>query len=252
MANLGIFMKHLITLTIFLVATTVYADITVFAPASLTNAMNEINQIYQTQNSTRIKTSYASSGTLARQIEQGINADIFISADTAWVTHLQKKGKIINGSYKSLLGNHLVLITPKSSKINHITMDKSTDFGKLLTGKLCTGNTKSVPVGKYAKQALTQLGWERAMTSKLVETEDVRQALNFVNRGECQFGIVYATDAKLASNVKVVGTFASNSHTPIVYPLVLIKDNKESRAYYQFLQSQTAKQVYQKYGFSVL
>lgn len=248
---MGNVMKYLIAIA-FALASTAHANLTVFAPASLTHAINELNQTYQAQTHTRIKTSYASSGTLARQIEQGAKADVFISADTAWVHHLQNKGKVVAGTYRPLLGNRLVLITQKSSKINTIVMDKRTDFGKFLTGKLCTGNTKSVPVGRYAKQALTHLGWTNAVMPRLVETEDVRQALNFVNRGECQFGIVYATDAKIASHVKVVGTFLNTSHAPIVYPMVLIRDNLQSRAYYQFLQSETAKKIYQKHGFSVL
>lgn len=229
-----------------------YADITIYAAVSLTNAINDINNAYQVHSKTRIKTSYASSGVLARQIERGSPADVFVSADVAWAMHLDKKGKVLKGSYKHLLGNRLVLITPKSSPIKSVTMDKSTDFGKLLTGKICTGNLKSVPVGRYAKEALTYMGWITAVNQKLVETEDARQALNFVNRGECQFGIVYETDAKMAKNVKIVGTFPLASHTAIVYPIVMIKDNAETRQYYNFLQSSKAKQIYQKYGFSIL
>lgn len=245
-------MKKSIALLLIFLANTAYADVVVFAPASLTNALDEINQIYQSKFATTIKTSYASSGTLARQIEQGANADIFISADRAWATHLQNKGKIVSGSYKTLLGNRLVLIAPKSSAISNIKMTNSTDFGKILTGKLCVGNTKSVPAGRYAKQSLDALGWSKGILPKLVESEDVRQALNFVNRGECQFGIVYATDAKIAKNVKVVGTFDQASHSPIVYVLTRITNDKQSQTYYQFLQSATAHKIYQKYGFSVL
>lgn len=228
------------------------AEVTIFAAASLTNAINDINAVYEKQHKEKIRTSYASSGTLAKQIEKGAKADVFISADMAWGKYLQEKGKVVEGSYKHLLGNRLVLIAPKNSPTSSVKMDKSTDFSKILTGKLCTGNTGSVPVGKYAKQSLTYLGWWDSVTPKLVETEDVRAALNFVNRGECQLGIVYQTDVAVVKNVKTVGVFPLASHTPVVYPLVLINDNKDSRRYYQFLRSDTARAIYKKYGFSVL
>lgn len=235
-----------------IMATVAHADVTVFAPASLTNAIGDVNTLYKTQTQTHVKSSYASSGTLAKQIEQGAKADVFISADVAWGKHLQNKGKVVSGTYKHLLGNRLVLIAPKNSTINTIKMDKSTNFAHILTGRLCTGNTNSVPVGRYAKQSLTALNWWQAVTPKLVETQDVRSALNFVNRGECQLGIVYATDVAMVKNVKVVGTFPTHTHNPIIYPVMMTQNTAQARQYYQFLQSPQAKQIYRKYGFDVL
>ncbi|MDO4895813.1 MAG: molybdate ABC transporter substrate-binding protein [Moraxella sp.] len=244
--------KILPCLSICIMATLAHADVTVFAPASLTNAINDINALYKAQTQTHIKSSYASSGTLAKQIEQGAKAHIFISADIAWGKHLQNKGKIISGTYKQLLSNRLVLIAPKSSSINSVVMHKNTNFTNVLTGRLCTGNTNSVPVGRYAKQSLTALNWWQVVAPKLVETQDVRSALNFVNRGECQFGIVYATDVAVVKNVKIVGTFPTHTHDPIIYPVMMIQNTTQARQYYQFLQSPQAKQIYRKYGFDVL
>lgn len=249
-------MKQLPSLILLLsasIAGLVHADVTVYAAASMTNAIDEINQLYTKQHKTRAKSSYASSGTLAKQIENNAPADIFISADVKWMNHLASKDKIVTQSQKNLLGNRLVLITPKNKlPAKTITMSSSFPIQTVLSGKLCTGNTSSVPVGRYAKQALTHLDWWQAVRPKLVETEDVRAALNFVNRGECQLGIVYATDAKIARNVAVVGTFPLASHDPIVYPIAMVRQSTEAKQYYNFLQSKQAKAIYRKYGFSVL
>lgn len=197
-------------------------SVTVYAAASLTNAINDLEKIYEKQNKVEVKTSYAGSSTLAKQIEAGAPADIFISADTQWMDYLQNKKLVATNDRINLLGNRLVLITPKGQSLN-IKLDKTTDPNRVFTGKICTGDTKSVPVGKYAKQAFTNLGWWSRIEPKLVETEDVRAALNFVARGECQVGIVYATDAAISKDVKVAGIFPENTHSPIIYPLGLIK-----------------------------
>lgn len=234
---------------------TSHDDITIYAAASMTNAINDINQLYEHQYHTYVKTSFASSATLAKQIEQGAKVDIFISADTAWMGYLQQKNKLVDGTTKNLLGNDLVLIAPKNSNTPAITLDNTFDIRKILTGQLCTGNTTSVPVGKYAKQALTNLGWWNTIKPRLVETEDVRSALNFVNRGECQLGIVYTTDVAVVKNVKTIGVFPLATHTPIVYPIGMVKkssQNAETQRYYEFLQSPSAKAIYAKYGFNVL
>lgn len=201
-------------------------SVTVYAAASLTNAINDLEKIYEKQNKVEVKTSYAGSSTLAKQIEAGAPADIFISADTQWMDYLQNKKLVATNDRINLLGNRLVLITPKGQSLN-IKLDKTTDPNRVFTGKICTGDTKSVPVGKYAKQAFTNLGWWSRIEPKLVETEDVRAALNFVARGECQVGIVYATDAAISKDVKVAGIFPENTHSPIIYPLGLIKKESE-------------------------
>jgi len=202
-------------------------SVTVYAAASLTNAINDLEKIYEKQNKVEVKTSYAGSSTLAKQIEAGAPTDIFISADTQWMEYLQNKKRVAANDRINLLGNRLVLITPKGQSLN-IKLDKATDPNKVFTGKICTGEPK------------------------LVETEDVRAALNFVARGECQVGIVYATDATISKDVKVAGIFPENTHSPIIYPVGMIKKNSNSAKFYQFLQSNQAKAVFKKYGFSVL
>ncbi|MFW2178261.1 MULTISPECIES: molybdate ABC transporter substrate-binding protein [unclassified Moraxella] len=231
---------------------TAHADVTVYAAASMTNALNAINQLYEQQYHSRVKTSYAGSAMLAKQIEQGAPADVFVSADTRWLTYLVNKGRISPKNVRNLLGNELVLIAPKSRPIKSaIRMDSGFSIASVLTGKLCTGNTDSVPVGRYAKQSLLNLGWWRTVQPRLVETEDVRGALNFVDRGECQLGIVYASDAKISKNTQVLGTFPQSTHSPIVYPIGLVKQTAEAQRYYQFLQTPQAQAIYRQYGFVV-
>ncbi|MEN8320073.1 molybdate ABC transporter substrate-binding protein [Acinetobacter junii] len=225
--------------------------VTVYAAASLTNAINELDVIYEQKNKVQIQTSYAGSSTLAKQIEAGAPADIFISADVQWMDYLQKKQLVSANDRVNLLGNRLVVIAPKARPIK-LKIDKSFNFTRVVQGKWCTGDTKSVPVGKYAKQALTSIGWWDNVSTRLVETEDVRAALNFVARGECQLGIVYATDAAISKNVVIVGTFPENTHQAIIYPIGLVKKNTESMKFYKFLQSSQATKVFKKYGFSVL
>lgn len=225
--------------------------VTVYAAASLTNAINELDVIYEQKNNVQIQTSYAGSSTLAKQIEAGAPADIFISADVQWMDYLQKKQLVSANDRVNLLGNRLVVIAPKARPIK-LKIDKSFDFTRVAQGKWCTGDTKSVPVGKYAKQALTSVGWWDKVSTRLVETEDVRAALNFVARGECQLGIVYATDAAISKNVVIIGTFPENTHQPIIYPIGLVNKNTESMKFYKFLQSSQATKVFNKYGFSVL
>ncbi|WP_416332342.1 molybdate ABC transporter substrate-binding protein [Acinetobacter sp. SWAC57] len=225
--------------------------ITVYAAASLTNAMTDLDALFEKQKNIQVKTSYAGSSTLAKQIEAGAPADVFVSADEQWMNYLQNKKLIEPNKRVNLLGNRLVLISPKSKPVK-IKMDKSFDPSTAFQGKLCTGDTKSVPVGKYGKQALTSLGWWSKLEPRLVETEDVRAALNFVARGECQLGIVYATDAAISKDVTVIGVFPINTHTPIIYPLGLVKNNPNAVAFYQFLQTKQANVVFKKYGFTVL
>lgn len=225
--------------------------VTVYAAASLTNAINELDMIYEQKNKVQIKTSYAGSSTLAKQIEAGAPTDIFISADVQWMDYLQKKQLVSANDRVNLLGNRLVVIAPKARPIK-LKIDKSFDFTRVVQGKWCTGDTKSVPVGKYAKQALTSIGWWDKVSTRLVETEDVRAALNFVARGECQLGIVYATDAAISKNVVIVGTFPENTYQSIIYPIGLVNKNTESMKFYKFLQSSQATKVFKKYGFSVL
>lgn len=228
-------------------------DVNLYAAASLTDVLTELSDVYQKQHpDVVIKNSFAGSSTLAKQIENGAPADIFISADKDWTDYVQKRGLLNNQSRKSLLGNELVLIAPSTSNVS-VLLDPVFNLNTSFSGRLCTGDPASVPVGKYAKQALTHYNWWEKIESRIVGTEDVRTALAFVERGECTLGVVYKTDALLSKKVKVVATFPAASHTPIEYPGALTKNaGAESKAFWAFLQSNQAKSVFTRYGFSLL
>jgi molybdate transport system substrate-binding protein len=225
--------------------------VTIFAAASLTNALEAIDKSYQATHPVTIRASYASSGTLAKQIDTGAPADIFASADRKWMDFLAGHQHIDAGSRYELLGNALVLIAPKATPpAKPITFGKDFDFAKAFSGKLCTGETSSVPAGIYAKQSLQNLGWWNALQGRVVGAEDVRSALAFVERGECNLGIVYQTDAMISDKVTVVGTFPEATHDAIVYPIALVPGaSPAAREYFRYLQSDEAKAVFAHYGF---
>ena len=229
--------------------------LTVFAAASLTNALSDISfQFEKDKASAKITQSFAASSTLAKQIENGAPADVFISADTKWMNYLQDKKLIDTTSRKELLGNKLVLIAPKGRGFN-VKFDKSFDLSKAFEGRLCTGDIDSVPAGIYAKESLTKLKWWDAVKTRIVGAQDVRGALTFVERAECAAGIVYETDAKISSKVEIVGTFPEASHKPIVYPMAVVANAKNVQTandYLLYLQSNTALDIFKKYGFSVI
>lgn len=227
-------------------------DIKVSAAASLTDVMTELSRAYEkTHAGIVIKTSFAGSSTLAKQIENGAPADIFISADKDWADYLEQRNLLNKNTRVDLLLNELVLIAPLG-RGPVITIAPDVDLLASFSGKLCTGDTASVPVGKYAKQALTYYGWWSGIQPRLVGTEDVRTALAFVERGECALGIVYKTDALMSKKVSVVATFPAESHLPIVYPGGLTKSaTAEARAFWQFLQSPVAADVFVRYGFKL-
>jgi molybdate transport system substrate-binding protein len=228
--------------------------ITVFAAASMKNALDDVNAAFTRQTGTKIVASYAASSALMRQIEQGAPADVFVSADLEWMDYGAQKKLINEGTRVSLLGNKLVLIAPKDSKIDNVTIGQGFDLAKLVgDGKVATGDVKSVPVGKYARAALEKLGAWSAAEGKFAMADNVRAALNFVARGEAALGIVYETDAKVEPNVKIVGAFPSDSHAPIVYPVAATASAKENpAAYLSFLRSPAAKAIFEKYGFTFL
>lgn len=234
-------------------------NITVFAAASLNNALTEIAQGYEaTHPNDKIHTSFAASSTLAKQIQLGAPAQIFISADEPWMDALAKSNLLIEKSRVDLLVNQLVLITPKDQPFP-IIMDKSFHLPLAFTGKVCLGNPDSVPAGKYAKQSLITMGWWNGLQSRVVPTEDVRSALAFVARGECPAGAVYTTDAMISDKVKIIGTFPNNSHAPIVYPMALLKTTENqtkastsSQQFWQYLQQPTAQKIFHKYGFGAV
>jgi molybdate transport system substrate-binding protein len=234
-------------------------NVTVFAAASLNNALTEVAQAYEaTHPNDKIKTSFAASSTLAKQIQLGAPAQIFISADESWMDALAKENLLIKKSRVDLLANQLVLITPKEQPFP-VIMDKSFHLPLAFTGKICLGNPDSVPAGKYAKQSLIVMGWWDELQSRIVPTEDVRSALAFVARGECPAGAVYTTDAMMSEKVKIIGTFPNNSHAPIIYPLALLKTTENqtkastsSQQFWQYLQQPAAQKIFHHYGFGVI
>jgi molybdate transport system substrate-binding protein len=228
--------------------------LTVFAAASMKNALDDVDAAYTAKTGVKVTASYAASSALAKQIEQGAPADIFVSADTDWMDYAISKKNINEPTRVNLLGNSIVLIAPKDSKIDKVAIGPGFDLAKLAgDGKIATGDVKAVPVGKYAKAALEKLGAWNAAETKFAMAESVRAALAFVARGEAVLGIVYATDAQVEPGVKIVGTFPTDSHPAIIYPVAATTTAKSEAAdYLGFLRSSAAKAIFEKYGFSFL
>jgi molybdate transport system substrate-binding protein len=228
--------------------------ITVFAAASLKNALDDINAAYTTKTGVKIAASYGASSALARQIEQGAPADIFVSADLEWMDYAIAKKTINEATRMNLLGNKLVLIAPKDSSVANVAIGQGFDLAKLAgDGRIATGDVQSVPVGKYAKAALEKLGAWNAASSKFAMADNVRAALTLVARNEAVLGIVYETDAKVEPGVKIVGHFPADSHPAIVYPFAALTNAKaEAADYLAFVRSAVGKTVFEKYGFTFL
>src|SRR3954454_9128311 len=227
-------------------------SLTVFAAASMKNALDDIDAAYTAKTGVKIVASYAASSALAKQIEQGAPADVFVSADTDWMDYAIGKKNINEATRVNLLGNSIVLIAPKDSKVDKVSIGQGLDLAKLAgDGKIATGDVKSVPVGKYAKAALEKLGAWTAAEPKFAMAESVRAALTLVSRGEAALGIVYSTDARVEPGVKIVGTFPADSHPAIIYPGATTTTAKaETADYLAFLRSSVAKVIFEKYGFS--
>src|SRR6202047_388297 len=218
------------------------------------NALDDIDAAYTAKAGVKIVASYAASSALAKQIEQGAPVDIFVSADTDWMDYAIGKKNINEPTRVNLLGNSIVLIASKDSKIDNVAIGPGLDLAKLIgDGKIATADVKSVPVGKYAKASLEKLGAWEAAEPKFAMTENVRAALSLVARGETALGIVYSTDAKVEPGVKIVGTFPADSHPAIIYPIAATATAKpEAAEYLAFLRSSAAKATLEKYGFNVL
>lgn len=228
--------------------------LTVFAAASMKNALDEIDAAYTARTGIKFSVSYAASSVLAKQIEQGAPADVFVSADTDWMDYAIGKKAINEASRVNLLGNSIVLIAPKDSTIDNVKIAQGFDLARLAgDGRIATGDVKSVPVGKYAKAALEKLGAWQAAEPKFAMAESVRAALTLVARGEASLGIVYATDARVEPGVRIVGTFPADSHPAIIYPVAATATAKpETNDYLAFLRSTAAKTILEKYGFKFL
>ncbi len=229
------------------------ADITVFAAASLSDALQQVGKTYQTESGKTVTFSFAASSVLARQIEASSGADIFMSADSDWMDYLDSRGLIAHDTRKDLLGNHLVLIAPADSKVK-LTIAPHFDLaGALAGGRLALADPDTVPAGKYAKTALNVLGVWNDVADHLVQAENVRVALAYVARGEAPLGIVYTTDALSEPKVKIVDDFPDNTHQPIVYPAALTKDAKpEARTFLDYLSGPQAQAIFAKAGFVLL
>lgn len=226
----------------------------VFAAASLSTALNAIQPIFTQDKNQPIAISYASSGTLAKQIEQGAPADVFISADTKWIDYLSKKNLLAPGTRRDLLGNELVLIEPADGQTK-LDIKPGFDLAALTgDGKIAVCTVASCPAGIYAKEAFTKLGVWGAVEPKLAQAANVRDALALVARGEAKFGVVYATDAKAEPKVRVVGVFPADSHSSIVYPVAVVASSKNANAavFEAFLTSQPAVKILTKQGFKFI
>jgi molybdate transport system substrate-binding protein len=230
------------------------APLTVFAAASLKNALDEIGLAYTAGTGGRVKLSYAASGVIARQIEQGAPADVYISADSDWMDYLQKRALIVNGSRRDLLTNHLALIAPANSTVR-LNLRPGAPLAAALgpAGRLSVA-ALDVPAGRYARASLSSLGVFESVKNRLAPAENVRAALSFVARGETPLGIVYDTDAKVEPGVRIVALFPDSSHPRIVYPAALVaaSHNSGARAFLRFLAGPKASAIFRKYGFITL
>jgi molybdate transport system substrate-binding protein len=231
-----------------------YKSITVFAAASMKNALDDINEAFTARTGVKVVSSYDASSALIRQIEDGASADAFVSADLKWMDYGVEKKVIAEGTRFNLLGNVLVLIAGKGSKIDHVDIEPEFDLAKLAgAGRIATGDVKEVPVGLYAKAELERLGVWPSVASKMAMTVNVRAALASAANGDAPLSIVYATDAKVEPRVKVVGVFPDNPDDPIVYPVAATANAKPGTTQYLgFLRSAEAKSIFEAYGFSVL
>jgi molybdate transport system substrate-binding protein len=229
-------------------------SIIVFAAASMKNALDDIDAAFTKKSGIKVLASYAASSALMKQIEQGAPADVYVSADLQWMDYGSQKKLVQDQSRVNLLGNRLVLVAPKDSKIGDVAIGPSLDLAKLADGgRIATGDVRAVPVGLYAKAALEKLGLWASVEPKMAMADNVRAALILVARGEATLGIVYETDAKVEPGVKIIGVFPDDSHPPIVYPVALtINAKPEAAQYLAFLRTQAAKSIFEGYGFSFL
>ncbi|PHK94298.1 molybdate ABC transporter substrate-binding protein [Pseudoroseomonas rhizosphaerae] len=226
------------------------ASVTVFAAASLQDAMRAQDAAWQARGGAPLRMSFASSSVLARQIEQGARADLFASADEAWMDHLQERGLVRPGTRASMLGNTLVLVAPADQPTPVEPAGIAARLGA--SGRLAVGDPAHVPAGRYAERALASLGLWDELRPRLARAENVRAALLLVERGEAPLGIVYGTDAAASGKVRVVGRFPPGSHPPISYPFALTRDAAPgAEALLAFLKGPEAAPAWRRAGFSL-
>ncbi|MCJ2080361.1 molybdate ABC transporter substrate-binding protein [Methylobacterium sp. J-090] len=228
---------------------------TVFAAASLKNALDNAGKAFTAQSGVELKASYAASSALARQIESGAPADLFASADLEWMDYLSKKNLVRPETRVNLLGNRIVVIAPKDAKTTDVPFTQE-GFAAALgpDGRLATGEVTSVPIGKYAKTAFEKLGLWTGLQPRLAQADNVRAALLLVSRGEAPLGVVYESDAKSDPGVKVVGVFPADSHPPVVYPFAVTAEARGEGAarFLAFLKSAAARPYFEAQGFQLL
>lgn len=225
-------------------------EILVFAAASLTDVLGDLSARWQEASGVTVRLSFAASPVLARQIEAGGKADVFISADEQWMDYLQTRGRIEEPTRRNLAGNRLVLIAPADSRIELRIAPGFPLLSALRDGRLATGDPDIVPVGRYARSALLSLGVWNEVQHRLVRADNVRSALMYVARGEVALGIVYATDVLVDHRVRIVDTFPANSHGPIIYPAAVVNGaRREAAPFVEFLGGAGARDTWKKYGF---
>jgi molybdate transport system substrate-binding protein len=230
------------------------ASVTVFAAASTTNGLNDAIALYTERGMGDVVPSYAASSTLAKQIENGAPADIYISANAKWMDYLEARGHIAAGTRVDLMGNRVVLIVPADSPVKTVSLETGADLAALLgDGHLAMGDPDHVPIGIYGRQAMEKLGVWTAVAPKLARAKTTRAALAMVERGEAPLGVVFATDAPISKKVRVVGRFPADSHGPIIYPVVIVAGHETATAkrFMNFLTSPEALAAFEKYGFTI-
>lgn len=229
--------------------------ITIFAAASLRNALDDAAKAYEQSTGNKIVISYAASSALAKQIEQGAPADIFISADLDWMNYVEKKSLIKADTRFNLLGNRLVLIAPKVSSVS-LKIANGFPLGQTLgDNRIAMANVKAVPAGKYGHAALEKLGVWKEVEPKVAQAANVRAALALVAQGEAPLGIVYESDAAAEPKVKIVDAFPDDTHPPIIYPIAILAATKNAdadKAFINYLKTPEAQAFFTKQGFTVL
>jgi len=228
-------------------------EVLVYAAASLTDVLNRIGGAYTRDHLTLVKFSFAGTPVLAKQIESGARADVFISADEDWMDYVDERKLIEHGSRVDLLGNRLVLIAPAESTVA-LTIEPGFRLLEALgvSGRLSLADPSSVPAGRYAKAALTTLGVWRGVANRIAASENVRTALVYVARGEAPLGIVYLTDARADTRVRVVDTFPESTHPPVTYPAALVAGaSGDGAEFLAYLRSDAAAAEFRKAGFDV-
>lgn len=227
--------------------------VTVFAAASLQTALSEVSRQFTTETGTQVRFSFAASSALARQLEQGAPADAFVSADVEWMEYVTSRNLIRPDSRVDLLGNTLVMIAPRDAATSRLELARPALAAALGSGRLATGETSSVPAGRYAKAALESLGLWADLQPRLAQAENVRAALLLVSRGEAPLGIVYATDAAAEPGVKVVATFPAGSHPPIIYPFALTtKASAAAAEWLVYLRRPEVRRSFERQGFALV